>query len=187
LKDHAYQGELMKRILAITALTVSVLFASSGTALAHNVLLNTDPADGTKVSAGPQQVRLSFDQPVRPGYDTVTVVGPGRTFWTDAPARIAGSDVVEPVHELGPAGVYVVSYRILSNDGHPVEGRVSFTLTQPGGGTPVPAPANAASAPNQPNTGGMPFWPWLLIAVVLVAIGVLLAFRLGIADDKRRE
>lgn len=179
----------MKRVLAIIALTVSVLFAGSGTALAHNVLLNTDPADGAKVSVGPQQVRLSFDQPVRPGYDTVTVVGPGHTFWTDAPPRIAGSDVVEPVHELGPAGVYVVSYRILSNDGHPVEGRVSFTLTKPGGGTPVPPPANADSPPSRANTstGGVPIWPWLLSAVVLVAIGMLLAFRLGTASTNRRD
>lgn len=175
----------MKRVLAIAALTISVLFAGPGTALAHNVLLNTDPADGATASTGPQQVRLSFNEPVLPRYNTVTVVGPGQTYWSDAPPQIEGSNVIEPVHELGPAGVYVVSYRILSNDGHPVEGRVTFTLTKPGNGIPVPPPANVAAAPSQAN-GGTSIWPWLLAAVVLVAVavGVLLARRLGSARDK---
>jgi methionine-rich copper-binding protein CopC len=175
----------MKRLLAVLALVVTTLVIGQGTALAHDTLLNTDPADGARMSAGPREVRLSFNEPVRPGYDTVTVVGPGGTYWTDAPPRIAGSTVVEPVHELGPAGAYVVSYRVLSNDGHPVEGKVTFDLTKPGTGTPVPAPNGTVAATSQANAGGMPIWPWLVGAVVLVAVGLLLALRLGRPSDKR--
>lgn len=175
----------MKRVLAVAALTVGVLFAGAGTALAHDVLLNTDPADGAKVSAGPQEVRLSFNEPVRPGYDTVTVVGPGQTYWTDTAPQIAGSSVIEPLRELGPAGDYIVSYRVLSDDGHPVEGRFTFTLTKPGSGTPVPPPKNTETAANQASSAGMPIWPWLVAAVVLVAVGLLLALRLGRPGAKR--
>lgn len=175
----------MKRLLTVIALVVTALVVGQGTALAHDTLLNTDPADGARMSVGPQEVRLSFNEPVRPGYDTVTVVGPGGTYWTDAPPRIAGSTVIEPVHELGPAGAYVISYRVLSNDGHPVEGKVTFDLTKPGTGTPVPAPNGTVAATSQANAGGMPVWPWLVGAVVLVAVGLLLALRLGRSGDKR--
>lgn len=175
----------MKRVLAVVALMAATLLFGQGTALAHDVLLNTDPADGAKVSVGPQEVRLSFNEPVRPGYDTVTVVGPGGTYWTDVPPRIAGPTVVEPVHELGPVGAYVVSYRILSEDGHPVEGKVTFTLTKPGTGTPVPPPNGTAAAASPAPATGTPVWPWLVAAVVLVAVGLLLALRLGRPSDKR--
>jgi copper resistance protein C len=176
----------MKRVLAVIALMAAALIVGQGTALAHNVLLNTDPADGASVPVGPREVHLSFNEPVRPGYDTVTVVGPGGTYWTDAQPQIAGSTVVEPVHQLGPAGAYVVSYRILSNDGHPVEGKVTFNLTKPGTGTPVPPPNGTVAAASQSShAGGMPIWPWLVAAVVLVAVGLLLALRLGRPSDKR--
>ena len=175
----------MKRVLAVVALMATALIVGQGTALAHDVLLNTDPADGGQVSASPQEVRLSFNEPVQPGYDTVTVVGPGQTYWTDAPPQIAGSTVIEPVHPLGPTGSYVVSYRILSHDGHPVEGKVTFTLTKPGTGTPVPRPNGTVAATSQANAGGMPIWPWLVAAVVLVAAGLLLALRLGRPGEKR--
>lgn len=175
----------MKRVLAVTALTVTVLLAGAGTAVAHDVLINTDPTDGAKVSVSPQEIRLSFNDPVRPQYDTVTVVGPGQTYWTDAPPQITGSTVIEPVHELGPAGAYAVSFRVLSADGHPVEGRVTFTLTTPGSGTPVPPPANANATPNQRGAAGIPLWPLIVAMVVLVAIGLLLALRLGRPSHKR--
>ena len=173
----------MKRVLAAVAMIMAMLLGGAGVAMAHNVLLTTDPPDGAKLDVGPKQVRLVFDQPVRPGFDTVTVAGPGGTYWTDGSVQINGDTVTAPVRELGPAGTYVVGYRILSNDGHPVEGKVTFTLTRPGSGTPGPPPANQDQAASQRGAGGMPLWPWIAGAVVLVGLGVLLAMRLGRSTD----
>ncbi|MBB5154248.1 copper resistance CopC family protein [Saccharopolyspora phatthalungensis] len=174
----------MKRLMAISLLALAALFGGAGTALAHNVLVGSDPADGAQLAAGPREVRLTFDQPVRSGegYNTVNVVGPGGTYWTDGQVRIEGNSVVAPVRELGPAGVYTIGYRVLSNDGHPVPGKVTFTLTTAGNGTPAPAPQTTDQAGQQAESeepGGMPVWPWIAGAVVLVVLGLVLALRLG--------
>ena len=83
-------------------------------------------------------------------------------------------------------------YRVVSDDGHPVTGTVSFTLTAPGPGgalptpsaaaaAPVPAPAPAAVDPQASiqQSDGAPVWPWLVGAVVLVGAGAAAALRLG--------
>ncbi|MGW3467032.1 copper resistance CopC family protein [Saccharopolyspora sp. NPDC000995] len=169
----------MKRLTAVAVLALAALFGGAGTALAHNVLVSSDPPDGAQVATGPREVRLTFDQPVRAGYNTVNVVGPDGTYWADGEVRVEGTSVIAPVRELGPAGAYTVGYRVLSNDGHPVSGKVTFTLTTAGGGTPAPAPQNADQQPQSGESGGMPIWPWIAGAVVLVVLGLVLALRLG--------
>ncbi|MFC7342496.1 copper resistance CopC family protein [Saccharopolyspora griseoalba] len=177
----------MRRLLAVGALALAALLGSASPALAHNVLVGSDPADGAQLQTGPQEVRLSFDQPVKQGdqYNTVTVVGPKGEHWTSGPARVEGSSVTVPVRELGPAGDYAVGYRVLSNDGHPVSGKVGFRLTTAGNGTPAPQTEQAPQAPDSPEqeqqsgSGGMPIWPWIVGAVIVVALGLVLALRLG--------
>lgn len=168
------------RTVTVLAVVLATLLGGAGTALAHNTLVGSDPAEGAQLRAGPEQVRLTFDQPVRVGYSTVNVVGPDGKYWTGGPARAGGSTVTTPVRELGPAGTYTVGFRVLSNDGHPVTGEVTFTLTRPGNGTPGPPPEAAAGPETgQSDSGGMPVWPWIAGAVVLVALGLVLALRLG--------
>lgn len=169
----------MKRLTAVAVLALAALFGGAGTALAHNVLVSSDPPEAAQLATGPREVRLTFDQPVREGYNTVNVVGPDGTYWTDGQGRVEGTSVIAPVRELGPAGAYTVGYRVLSNDGHPVSGKVTFTLTTAGGGTPAPAPQNADQQPQSGESGGMPIWPWIAGAVVLVVLGLVLALRLG--------
>ena len=178
----------MKRLVAVAALTTAALVGAANPALAHNKLVGSEPEDGAQRDTGPRQVRLTFDKPVRPGYDTVSVVGPNGEQWVDGPARVEDNSVTAPVRELGPAGTYTVGFRILSNDGHPVTDKVTFTLTSPGRGTPAPPPDGAGDQPPREQgepTGGMPVWPWVAGAVVVVGIGLALALRLGRPTDKK--
>lgn len=171
----------MRRALVICALGLAALLGAAGTALAHNTLVGSTPEEGAALRAGPQEVRLDFDQPVRSGdgYNTVTVVGPGGSHWADAPAQVEGSSVRVPVGELGPVGDYRIGYRVLSNDGHPVTGQVPFKLTEQGGGSPVPPPGADSQDAAAEESGGTPVWPWIAGAVVVVALGLVLALRLG--------
>lgn len=178
----------MKRLVAVAVLTTAALLGTANPAVAHNQLVGSDPEDGAQRDTGPRQVRLTFDEPVRPGYDAVSVIGPNGEQWAAGPARVEDSSVIAPVRELGPAGTYAVGFRILSNDGHPVTGKVTFTLTSPGGGTPAPPLAGADDrSPQQQDqpAGGMPVWPWVVGAIVVVGIGLALALRLGRPSNRK--
>lgn len=160
------------------------LFALAAPASAHNSLISSNPADEVSMETGPETVVLTFDQPVQDGegLNSVAVTGPDGTEWQAGPATVDSNVVAMPVRELGPKGVYTIGYRIVSADGHPVSGKLTFTLTKAGDGTP--APANAGSA--APGTsgggsggGGVPIWVWLAGAVVLLGAGLFVAMRIG--------
>ncbi|MPZ66470.1 MAG: copper resistance protein CopC [Pseudonocardiaceae bacterium] len=178
------------RALATALLAGLVLLTGAAPAAAHNTLISSDPADGAAVATAPQAVRLTFDLPVQEmaATTTVTVTGPDGTRWERGPARVAGSKVTTGLGSLGPAGRYVVAFRVLSEDGHPVSGTVDFELTEPGSSPSPspssPSPAAPAAAGDQGARGGggrsdMPVWPWLLGAVVLVGAGGAAALRVG--------
>ncbi|TNC27474.1 copper resistance CopC family protein [Amycolatopsis alkalitolerans] len=153
------------------------MIGTAAPALAHNVLISTDPAKGASLDTGPAKITLTFDAPVQGGdLNQVSVLGPDRSQWTEGPVQISSNVVTAPVRPLGPAGTYTVGYRILSADGHPVEGEYTFTLTKAGNGTP--ATATAASS-GDGSSGGVPVWVWIVGAVVLLAAGLTIALRMG--------
>ncbi|WP_028938489.1 copper resistance CopC family protein [Pseudonocardia spinosispora] len=177
----------MRRQLLIWSVAVIGLLIGTGTAWAHNVLVNSDPVNGSSVAAGPAKVTLKFDLPVQQSFSTVTVLGPDGLHYEGGPSQVDGNSVSAPVNPLGAAGKYTVGYRIVSDDGHPVSGSISFTLTQAGTGKGVPAAAaqpEGDSADSQDSeSGGIPAWPWILGGVLLVAAGAAFALRMGRGSD----
>jgi len=167
----------MRRLLAVAVLVWLALLGGAGQAAAHNSLVRSDPANGASLSSGPQRVVLTFDQPVQAGFNTITVTGPDGTQWNSGEVWTSGNTASTAVVPLGPAGEYVIAYRVVSADGHPVTGTLRFRLTQAGNGTP--APSSAAGTNGGDADGGAPVWPWVLVAVVLLGAGVAVALRLG--------
>ncbi|OXM74452.1 copper resistance protein CopC [Amycolatopsis thermalba] len=173
----------MRRLLVTIAAALVAMVVTATPALAHNVLVSSDPAKGATLDTAPSQVTLTFDAPVQGGnVNQVSVTGPGGTQWAEGDVRISSNVVTVAVRPLGPAGQYTVGFRILSADGHPVTGEVPFTLTKAGTGTPATASAATGTDTAQPaaqSGGGVPVWVWIVGAVVLLAIGLTLALRMG--------
>lgn len=179
---------LVGLLLASVLAALGGLFLGTGTAFAHNVVVSSDPADGSSVDAGPSKVTLRYDLPVQPQFAVVTVIGPENGHYEDGLPQVVGSTVSANVRPLGPAGRYTVGYRVVSDDGHPVTGSFSFTLTKAGTGTPGPAaqaPADPAAPSAKPagagneDDGDTPVWPWIVGAVLLLGGGVVVALRAG--------
>jgi len=188
----------MRRLLrggVLTTLCGLALLFAVGTASAHSRLESSNPANGASLATSPATVSLTFNEQMQQGFATLTVIGPGNTAWQSGDTQVSGDTVSVAVKPLGPAGTYQIGYRVVSDDGHPVSGSVSFTLTTPGPGvasaTPA-APSTSTAAAAAPSTsapvaapavpaddGGSPVWPWIVGAVVLVAGGVFAALRLG--------
>lgn len=136
--------------------------AVSGSACAHAALTVASPADGAVLTAAPSELSLSFSEPVSPL--VLKLIGP------DGIARPLGrvtlkdkTLAIEPPAGLG-RGTHVLSWRVVSEDGHPVGGSVLFSI-----GAPSAAPA--AAAQGEPATRLM-LW--------LGRLGLYLGLALGI-------
>lgn len=172
----------MTILLRATAVLVAVLFgllAAAPVSSAHAQLESSNPADGAKLRTAPKAVILVFGESVDAGFAKVTVLGPdGRSRWEAASVRVDGARVTAPLRELGPAGRYVIKYRVLSADGHPVSGSVGFQLTKAGDGTPAVG-GGAATGPSRPADSGVPLWVWIAGGAVLFGAGLLAAAFVG--------
>jgi copper transport protein len=103
-----------------------LLAAASGGAYAHAVLLASTPADGAVLDRAPERVMLRFNEPVR--VISLRLIDEGGQVTALAQGSESTPDQVEaPLPSLS-RGSYVVSWRALSVDGHPVGGSVFFTL-----------------------------------------------------------
>ncbi|WP_239020643.1 copper resistance CopC family protein [Nakamurella antarctica] len=159
--------------MAVIASVLALLGA--GTALAHNALTGTNPADGAQVSVGPSEIVLTFDQTVQNYEPLVTVTGPDGGRWQGSPIAVLNNTVTVPLSPLGPAGDYTVAFRIISADGHPVEGTSTFTLSAAGTGVANPDTPVAREADS-----GIPSWAWIVggtVVVVLLAVGAVVSGR----------
>lgn len=170
----------MKRALIACLIAGAAVLVTAAPAAAHNALISSDPKDKSSLEAGPTSVTLTFDQDVQggEGINTISVVdASGGHYEVAGDPTIKDSAVSAKVNALGKAGQYKIGYRILSADGHPVSGELTFTLTKDGTGSPRVVEANDLMD-NQPSDG-LPIWVWIVGAVVLLSGGVFFALRGG--------
>jgi methionine-rich copper-binding protein CopC len=99
-------------------------------ASAHAMLVKSSPARRAVVTAAPARVELTFNERLEAAYSTVSV-------WSSADARVDDGKVVvwpDDPRRLSvglPAlgrGTYTVKFRVLSVDGHLVEGTFAFEV-----------------------------------------------------------
>lgn len=122
---------------------VGVAVAMSGPAApaaAHATLVGSDPASGTVLADPPQQVVLSFSEPVRLIPERLVVVGPdGEQRELAGEPSAAGGEVTILLAESLDIGTYLVSYRVVSQDSHPVFGSLTYSVGAPSEVPTVPA------------------------------------------------
>ena len=131
----------MKKI--VLAFFASILFASP--AVAHSALISADPAADSTLEVFPSTVTLTFNEALMKigggKSNTITLSSPSKVNVELGTPVISSNTIsrevtVVPMEE----GVYTVSYRVVSNDGHPIKGSYSFTYKS-AGSVIAPAPA----------------------------------------------
>src|SRR2546426_5285909 len=154
-------GPLMAWILVI----IVCLFIS-GAAHAHAVLSNSHPADGAVLREAPREVVLRFNEPVAPVMLRVLDIE-AKAVADGSQARIENETLRLALPADLPNATYVVTYRVISLDSHPVSGTIVFSLGD------APAPRQAAHLPAQDRmtvaAGAASRAPFL--AALLVAAG----------------
>ena len=168
------------RAVVLAGAVLVALLAAALPASAHNVLISSDPVDGSTVQTAPTSVSLTFDLPIQNLDPQLVVTGPNGNDFASAAPTIDSNVISVPLGPLGAAGVYQIAYRIVSADGHPVTGQLSFTLAAAAAGTGVGSPPAAGNTPaNGGESSGFGPWLWLGIGVaaVIVVVAVVFAVR----------
>lgn len=140
------------RAAALTLVALLVGALSPAPALAHSELTSSTPTDGAVVRAAPRLVTLVFGERVQARFSRVAVTGPdGRAAGVGDPT-VAGARIDQPI-SIAADGAYTVSYRVVSADGHTVQGQLRFAVSRPA--TPQ-SPSPSAPSPTQSSDAGSP-------------------------------
>ncbi len=129
---------LMKMALAAGTAVFFVL-AGTSAAHAHASLVSSNPEDGSALSMPPTSVELTFNEELLPDTVEIAVTTEAAGLITGIEFTTVGPTVQVPWPQNLPNDTYKVAYRVVSNDGHPITGSISFSYT---GGD---APANMES------------------------------------------
>jgi copper transport protein len=130
------------RLIAGFAMLLWIVGHATG-ASAHASLVSTEPSDGSVLAATPKTVELRFNEPVTPA--VVTLID--ATGKTRGDVAVAAMDkiVTLTLPATLPDGTQVVSYRVISADGHPVAGSLLFSIGAASTAAALPASGNAVA------------------------------------------
>ncbi|MHA3701709.1 copper resistance CopC/CopD family protein [Jatrophihabitans sp. YIM 134969] len=173
-------------LLAAFAVVVLTALVGAPDAAAHATVTGSNPADGADVPTTPTTVSISFDEAVTldPGFVKVVDGNGGEVESGKATVSGDGRTVEAPLKSGLPRSAgYLVSFRVVSADGHPVSGTVAFTVA---GGTPV--------SPTDVGSGTSPLVEGFLdagAAIGFIGFGVaggawlVISRRAGVLDSRR--
>lgn len=165
---------------AVLAAVLLALLVPIGAASAHDSLVSTHPAEGSTVQEMPAKIDLTYDNiPIAMGSE-IRIVDADGNNWAQGAPKVTNRVVSQRVQPGTPAGTYAVQWRVVSSDGHPIQGTFTFTTetgAQPGAATP--SAADAAPAQHADSAPGLPPWviPVGVAVLILIGAGAVIAWR----------
>lgn len=124
----------MTRIRFVVLLVAGIVGAATlaltnaAPASAHAVVTNSTPTDGQNLATSPQEVQITFSEGVSSDVGGLTVLNSSgaRVDNNDSKVGATGTVLSATVQPDLPDGTYVMNYRVVSADGHPIVGAIVF-------------------------------------------------------------
>ncbi len=121
---------MVRRALTAVLLAGLLVGSAGAPASAHASLVSSDPAEGELLAEAPDEVTLTFDEPVSVVDDGIQAYdAAGDPLEVEAGARdeVVTADLPAELAD----GTYVVTWRVVSSDGHPIAGSLTFHIGAP--------------------------------------------------------
>jgi copper transport protein len=166
--------------IAVATAALAVFLALPSGASAHAYLVKTVPAASVVLASPPENIQLTYDEAVEPRFAIISVTNVAAQQETTGPVERSPSNpdtLVVPLRPNLPEGWYLIYWRAISVDGHPVQGAFTYAIG------PNPGPPPQFKVPSISATATTPqllIARWAMFLSVMVAIG-LLVLRLLIA------
>lgn len=137
-------GRAVLALFLALLLTLVLSLAEARPALAHAVVVRTEPPDlcldgkpagtdcdhGTTLPAPPPSVQIVLDEGVQPFGDGIRVIGPDGNRVDRGPARADGA-VMSVAIDARQEGTYLVHWQVVAPDTHPTVGHFAFSVGHP--------------------------------------------------------
>ena len=148
------------RFMAVICMSLALMAAFNPRAFAHAALVQAEPPDGSVLANAPKKFMLKFNEPVAP--IALRLIGSdGQAVALDH-YRLLGSSLDVEAPPGIAAGTHLLSWRVISEDGHPVGGSVVFSIGAPDAG---PHPAFV-----QPDNRGLASAVWLCRLIIYASL-----------------
>lgn len=117
------------RALAVSAVLLSGFISQQASAHAH--LKTETPAADSVLTVNPTELSLGFSEGIEPNFSKITLTDAQQKTVKTGNMTLAANDntqAVLPLSDALSAGKYVVSWSVVSVDGHKTHGQYSFTV-----------------------------------------------------------
>lgn len=127
---------LLNKAIATTGVLLLSVFSVFPSAQAHSDLISSDPAAGASLEKMPESFSLTFNEELisidGESVNTLTLQGvDGNRYELLAPTVVGAVLSAELGAAEYPAETYLLSYRAVSADGHPITGEITFSTQSP--------------------------------------------------------
>jgi copper transport protein len=144
-----------------------VLLVPAAPANAHAALVGSTPAAGDVIGTFPAEVSLVFNEPVTPIAGRIQVLAPDGKRISESVTSAGTTIRIKLRRADQPLGTYLVSYRIVSGDSHPIGNALIFSV-----GAPSARPAETdPTSVHGSVTAAVPAIKFLGYAGLTLAIG----------------
>ncbi len=137
------------RIAAVALLGLSSISMSATAGNAHSQLVTSTPVNGSVLTETPSEVVFRFDENLLPDLDTISINNDQGVNVISSQVEPIANTISMPWPTGTPAGTYQVAYRIVSGDGHPVTGAITFTIGSASHTSAQPTPLNTQEKTTQ--------------------------------------
>ena len=177
----------MKKIRALLLLVLSIplITTSALPAHAHTSLEFSTPSDSQSIEFLPNELSASFDEDLieieGEVVNTLELESADGTNYALSSSKIAGPTVSATVGDGEyPAGDYLLKYRVVSADGHPVTGEIRFStqsLTTIGSAPTEPVTTAYVAETEESSSQN----------IIYIVAGILLALAIALVMNRRKR
>ncbi len=167
-------------LLSVSSILLALFFTASA-AFAHAELQESNPAEGAVLSDLPPTLALTFGEDLLTlgdeSVNEITLTNPNGTAIELVGSTVEGPVIKAEISSTEPVvlGRYVIAYRVVSADGHPVKGEISFELTAEEQVNAVPkSKQESTESPTPKSAGNLIFVIAILASLIILIISALL-------------
>lgn len=191
-------SSLRRLIVIVALLCLGFGLVAAPAASAHDQLISSNPTDGQRLSVAPPTIKIAFSsQLLTLGYE-IRIVDADSKNWAQGAAILTQDSLSQPLAASMPDGEYQVRWRVVSSDGHPINGSFSFLVGENAQSASIPKATSQETTialtigTDEPARSSVPAWGVTALFGAGAGLALYLSYlyvssRLSVSSRRRRS